>query len=1273
MLKRLLRHTALGTWYASRILLLLVLVLLVGGAAFLRFSILPQIEHYHGDIEAAAGASIGRPLTIARIEANWEGLRPILVLSEVSIRDEQGRVALRFPVMRNTVAWTSLLFGELRFHSLQLDQPQLSIRRDAAGRLYVGGIESDMQSSLASGAETADWLLHQTLIVINEGRIVWQDELRGAPPVAFEHVALTLANRAGHHRFTLSTAPPATVATAVEVRGDLYGDGFAAAHSWRGDLFARIDQADVATWRTWLDLPFSLHQGSGDVQLSLNLARGVISGVAAKVDLRDVQTQLGTELPVLALRELKGGLGWRQVRNGFEISTDNFSLRMPDGFTLPPLNFLLNLNAKSGYGSASGEVRVDALNLPDVGRLLDYLPLAVEVKQRVSELGLQGRVRDVQASWQGDLEALLRYRVRAQFEQVAMRRLGKLPGFSGLSGRIDGSDSDGMLSVDSDDFRVEAPGFLAEPLQFDQLSGQLDWLHSPQHGWNLKLNNLRVANADLAGTVFGSYQLADGPGVADLTVNLVRASVQHAARYIPQHALGDATYRWLQTGLQGGQADSFQLRVRGDLRNFPFADGNSGLFRITARAKDVAIEFDPAWPRIEQAQAELLIQGRLLEVKASRARTGGAALQRVRVALPDMLAPALVMEVDGEAADDTQRSLDYIRNSPVQGYLDGYTDDLQARGKGLLKLHLEIPLAGDAPTKVLGSYRIDGNTLDLGAHVPLLQRVQGELSFSNKTIQANDVALQVMGGPARLALRSEEGALLVEAEGTLDAGGLYTAYRYPLLRHLHGKTAWQAKIRVRDKLADVRVTSDLRGLTSDLPHPFDKLPTQKINLRFAHKDLDAGQDSLALSYGEILDVTLLRNTAVKDVKAIWRGNIVLGKAVGVKDKEGIWISGRLPRLDLQGWGGWSDLPQREGVLPNIAGIDVTLAEVNGFGSRIHDLNIRGSGRNGLISTRLTADEITGDLIWQPQDQGKLLVRLKQLKLGTGGAGETSAAPPADEQAAGATAIPVIDMTVDNFFWKGRPLGKLALLLEGEAEDVVLKSLRLTNPDALLEANGRWRRLKDETQVNLKMEISDSGRLLARSGYPDSVAGAKGALESVLIWHGAPGAFNYPSLFGSVRVNIGKGRFLQVDPGAAKLLGVLSLQALPKRISLDFTDVFSPGFQFDTISGLALIENGMLKTEDFSMAGTSAKVTLHGEVDIERETQQLQVRVLPALGANVSLLSFAAGPAVGVGVLLANKLLRDPLDKLVSFDYNVSGSWADPVVERIGSGKQGAAQ
>jgi uncharacterized protein YhdP len=231
--------------------------------------------------------------------------------------------------------------------------------------------------------------------------------------------------------------------------------------------------------------------------------------------------------------------------------------------------------------------------------------------------------------------------------------------------------------------------------------------------------------------------------------------------------------------------------------------------------------------------------------------------------------------------------------------------------------------------------------------------------------------------------------------------------------------------------------------------------------------------------------------------------------------------------------------------------------------------------------------------------------------------------------------------------------------------VQLDSLRITNPDGVLNMTGKWQAVPEQTQVNLRLEISDAGKILSRSGYPDGLKDGSGTLESNLYWSGAPDTFSYSKLNGTLNLKVGKGRFLKVDPGVGKLLGVLSLQSIPRRISLDFADVFSDGFQFESITGNAQIVNGLLLTSDMMLSGAAAKVTLAGQVDMNRETQELKVRILPAIGDNVSLLSFAAGPAVGVGVLLANKILRDPLDKLVSFEYNVSGSWADPKVEKIG--------
>jgi len=259
------------------------------------------------------------------------------------------------------------------------------------------------------------------------------------------------------------------------------------------------------------------------------------------------------------------------------------------------------------------------------------------------------------------------------------------------------------------------------------------------------------------------------------------------------------------------------------------------------------------------------------------------------------------------------------------------------------------------------------------------------------------------------------------------------------------------------------------------------------------------------------------------------------------------------------------------------------------------------------------------------------------------------------------------VNVEKLTYKGRQLGRLDLAMSESDGNVLLDELRLTNPDGVLNMTGKWQAVPEQTQINLRAEISNAGNILSRSGYPGSLKDGSGTLESNLYWSGAPETFNMNKLNGILNLKVGKGRFLKVDAGAAKLLGVLSLQ----RVSLDFTDVFAKGFQFESITGNAQIVNGLLLTSDMKLTGAAAKVTMSGQVDMNRETQDLKVRILPSIGDNVSLLSFAAGPVVGVGVLLTSKILRDPLDKLASIEYNVSGSWADPKVEKVSENKPAA--
>ena len=153
--------------------------------------------------------------------------------------------------------------------------------------------------------------------------------------------------------------------------------------------------------------------------------------------------------------------------------------------------------------------------------------------------------------------------------------------------------------------------------------------------------------------------------------------------------------------------------------------------------------------------------------------------------------------------------------------------------------------------------------------------------------------------------------------------------------------------------------------------------------------------------------------------------------------------------------------------------------------------------------------------------------------------------------------------------------------------------------------------------------------------------------------------------GAFTVNVEAGQFLKADPGIAKLLGVLSLQALPRRLTLDFRDVFSEGFAFDFFRGDLTIEQGIAKTNNLQMKGINAAVLMEGRADIAKETQDLKVVVVPELNAGTaSLIASVINPAIGLGTFLAQLFLRRPLAEASTQEFHIDGPWADPKIAKV---------
>ena len=1303
----------------------------------LRYWLLPNVEQYHDRIAASLSGAIGNPVTIGKIEGDWLGFQPRLSFADVQILNEQRQPALVLPRIDGSVSWMSLFTAELRLASLEIDRPELLIRRDAQGKVFIGGVALSKQGG---GNDLADWMLHQSRMVARDALIVWVDEQREAPPLVLQRVNLRIENLFSHHRFALRAVPPAELATPLDVRGDFYGASFDDLSTWRGQLFTQLDYTNVMAWRPWLDLPGKSSQGRGALRGWLDVEGGKVTGITADLGLRDVVTKLAEDVPEIRLFDLRGRAAWKEVPGGMEVSTRHLAMRLQNGVELQPTDFYFRTAKVANGESATSEIRANLLQLESLTGLANFLPLEAGLRAKLDAYAPKGRVSNLYAQWQGALEKpesykILNYKIKGKFENLALRQVGALPGFSGLSMDVDGSDAGGRLNINARHLVMDAPGVMREPLFFAALTGRAGWQRK-RGELLINVDNMAVTNDDLAGNLYGSYQTKAGTlGVLDLTVSLTRGNVRRAARYTPLVALNKEGNDWLNGAMLAGHTEDFRVRVKGNLSDFPVDGTKDAMLEIGGHARDVAMQFDKNWPHIENISGEFWIRGNKLEVKSPSATILDARLQNVTVTIADVLSNDLPLEIKGNAAGTSNTFLQFIQQSPVRGYIDGFTDGMSASGNGHLDLFAHIPLLGKKPVKVSGTFRVQDNDINLGEGAPLLRKTRGELAFTESGMQARGVSAEILGGAASINVQTAAGGVVhatVRGRSNLDT--LRKLNPHPLLNYLYGGAAWDADITVAKKSAQLTINSNLQGMGSNLPQPFVKRANETMPLHVEKKSVADDQDVITAQLGKLLSARLVRREE-NGAMAIRRGVINFG-GENISDNQGrrsgtrrlqeqllgaeanggtpqgrggsstelrtgIWLTGSLPELSLQGWGDLFGaagvttrcaqasgagvppprlLPQAAGCASNvseadgmngslpIAGANLMVGRMSGFGMHIDNLNINASKRGDGLVAQLSSRALNGEVEWQQHGEGKLTAQLQNLLWSGDDRAATTSAQSVQPVSAQPGSLPALQISIDNLQAAGKQIGRLELVGHPDGNDWRLRRLNVVNPDGSLTGDGVWHggQANAQTQVNLLLQISDAGKILTRSGYPNTVKGGSGKLAADLSWTGNPGEFNYATLGGSLKLDTSKGQFLKMDPGIGKLLSILSLQALPKRITLDFTDVFSDGFQFDNINGNATIRHGVMDTQDFHIDGSSAKVNMKGSVDLNRETQNLRVQILPTLGESMSVLgAFAAGPAVGIGSLIINKVLGNPLDKLAAFEYNVSGTWSDPKVIKVG--------
>jgi len=151
----------------------------------------------------------------------------------------------------------------------------------------------------------------------------------------------------------------------------------------------------------------------------------------------------------------------------------------------------------------------------------------------------------------------------------------------------------------------------------------------------------------------------------------------------------------------------------------------------------------------------------------------------------------------------------------------------------------------------------------------------------------------------------------------------------------------------------------------------------------------------------------------------------------------------------------------------------------------------------------------------------------------------------------------------------------------------------------------------------------------------------------------------------VSLFVDTGTLLEINPGAGRVVGLMSIAALPRRLALDFRDVFNEGLAFDEISGNFRIIDGNAYTNDLKFGGPAAEIGIVGRTGL-RDRDYSQQFVVTTEPSNVlpTVAGLLGGPGAGAALFVFTRLFKEPLKGIGRATYCLRGSWDEPVVEPI---------
>lgn len=759
---------------------------------------------------------------------------------------------------------------------------------------------------------------------------------------------------------------------------------------------------------------------------------------------------------------------------------------------------------------------------------------------------------------------------------------------------------------------------------------------------------------------------------------------QIKTQLLPYEVMSSHLKAWLQTALVYGDQIEASAQFSGSWKEFDLVN-KPPKFEVNALIHNTVLKFNPRWPALEGFTAKLAFTPFDLRIQADQAQLFDAKVENITAQINQLDQPDAVLQLSGRVVTQAQNGLNFLMASPLAETLGleyAIKQTLKADGDWIIGLDkIVIPLGKtDQKTQVTGFVDFNNGQLTLFEQVTL-SKLDGRLNFSEQGVWAKELTAQAFNGVVKASVNSpaEAGVIDLAVNGRANLTGEFG---------FKGKLPWQlnASIPFANKQGStlkVDLSVEPQALTSDWPYPLatENLKTTDFKADLLYQDISL---IVKADLANIIHLNSSLHTQGDGVLKLDYAHIQLGEQTSKswKNAPGVQFQGRLKQLDIDKLLNQASVlsyftvnkAKRSSVLRGVAwhaanlDIDQVIflkqvypsVELN-WSSLEPDLSIHLVAEADYLKAFMKYDAVTGLDV----TVNKLALVLPQTDWMQEDSVLNQCLAPIGKQL-----WPAIHFSGANISLDQRHINQLEFQLTDSVQQRHLSDLKFkfANQAGQGEGEYRWDKQVNKSHVELALTSQRVDGLSEFAGFKKGFTGNKGRLDVKVGWLGGFECFRLDQLNGSASMRFENGAIEQIEPGFARLLGLLSVDSVLRRLRLDLKDVTEKGLDYEYIKAKAVFKDAKLKLNEFNMKSPGVSVEMQGDLLLTQKTFDLKATVTPALGAAlpaVAGLLGLANPVTGVLVYVLAKNLPFINEDIVSYDYKISGPWLEPEVVSSG--------